>query len=130
MFDAVRSILKVSTTLLDNQLVERRELHITTIPQSKQLKKAFESVIFRLIENTEDKPVDRNGYPIVGGVNAYPEPVHVVLFVSPESLGLLSQRLSGTVRSALVISICPGLGMLEWRKTEAIPIYEAEFHSG
>ena len=87
-------------------------------------------MIFRLVENSKDKPVDRNGNPIVGGVNSYPEPVHVVLFVAPETIAMVSQRTSGAnLGKGLAISICPGKNILEWDKSEAIPIYDAEFHS-
>ena len=130
-FVAVGSVLKVYSTRLDNRIVERRELHVTTTPRSEQLKRKFESVIFRLVESTDEKPTDRNGNPIAGGVNSFPEPVHVVLFVTPEAISMLNQRAStaGT-GSRFTISICPGMSMLEWDQTEAIPIYESEFHSG
>ena len=127
-FVAVGSVLKVSSARLNNHIVERRELHITTTPQSEALKRKLGSVIFRIVENTDENPKDRNNNPTVGGVNSYPEPVHVVLFVTPESLAMLNQRTSAG--RGLTISICPGLSILDWDQLEAIPIYEAEFRSG
>lgn len=130
-FVAIGSVLKVFSAPLDNQIAERRELHVTTTPKSEKLKREFGSMIFRLVENTDDKPVDGNGNPIVGGVNSFPEPVHVVLFVTPAAIAMLSQRASGTnLGKGLTISICPGKSILEWNKSEGLPIYEAEFYSG
>ena len=126
-FVALGSVLNVSSSPIENRIVEHRELHVTTTPQSKSLKRKFSSVIFRIVENTNDKPTDRSGNPIVGGVNTFPEPVHVVLFVTPEAIAMLSQRAS--TNSGLTISICPGISMLEWDQSDAIPVYEATFNS-
>ena len=128
-FTALSSIFKLHSSRLDNGIVESRELHVTAVPQSKDLKRKFDSVIFRLVENTNENPTDRNGNSIVGGVNTYPEPVHVVLFVTPAAIAMLSQRASvSNGRNTFSISICPGVSILEWDQSDSIPIYEFEFH--
>ena len=116
--------MRVSSSIVEGGMVERRELHVTTTPQSTSLKREFGALVFRIVEKTAERPTDRNGNPIVGGVNTFPEPVHVVLFVAPETIAMLSQRAS---TGNLVISICPGVSFADWDQSDAIPVYEAAF---
>ena len=128
VFKATRSTLQISSKRLNNQLVEIRELYVTAVPESEKLKSEFGSIDFRIVENTSEKPTDKDGNPIVGGVNSFPEPVHVVLFVTPEAIALLNQRRTqgnAAGRSAILITIYPGTNILEWNQKEAIPIYES-----
>ena len=130
-FVAVASVLKVYATRLDTRVVEQRELHVTTVPLSKDLERKLGSVTVRLVENTNENPTDTNGNAIVGGVNTFPVPVHIVLFVTPGAIALLSQRASvSTGRDSFTISICPGVDMLTWDQSDSIPIYEFQFHCG
>jgi hypothetical protein len=129
-FGCAASVLRISSTRLDDRPVERRELHITAIPLEKKLKERLESVVFRIVENTNENPKDKAGHSIVGGFNTFPEPIHVVLFVTPEAMSLLNQRACGSGFGKSSISICPGVSLLEWDQSDAIPIYECEFHFG
>ena len=130
-FNAVASALKVNSTRPDGRIVERIELHVTMVPESKELRRKLASVIFRLVDSTDENPTDRNGNSIVGGVNTYPGPVYVVLFVTPKAIALLSQRASViSGRGMFSISICTGVNMLDWDQSDAIPIYESAIHCG
>lgn len=128
VFKATRSTLQIFSKRLNNQLVETRELHITAVPESDKLRNKFGSINFRIVENTSENPIDKDGNPIVGGVNSFPEPVHVVLFVTPEAMALLNQkRTQGNAagESVILFTIYPGTNILEWNREEAIPIYES-----
>jgi len=120
-FTATRSTLKIST----GELGETRELHITTEPKSAQLRRTFGSLIFRLVDGQLARRTDAYGKPIVGGLNSYPEPIHVVLRITPAAIEMLNQRLSAGRK--VVISICPASNILEWSQEEALLIYEAMF---
>jgi hypothetical protein len=37
---------------------------------------------------------------------------------------------SANLGNGLTFAICPGRSILEWDKSEGLPIYEAEFYSG
>jgi hypothetical protein len=97
---------------------------VTAGPRSPQLKRRFGPMLFRIVETGTDRPTDKNGNAIVGGVNTFPEPVHVVLFISLEAIVMLNQRAAA---GGLVISICPGVSLSEWDQSDAVPIYETTF---
>lgn len=127
VFKATRSILQISSKRINNQLLEIRELYVTAVPESEKLREKFGPINFRIVENTSENPTDKDGNPIVGGVNSFPEPVHVVLFVTPEAIALLNQRLTevNAAGSAILITIYPTTDLLKWNQEEAIPIYES-----
>ena len=130
IFKAVRSTLQVSMIRANNELVERKEIYLTAVPESHKLNQEFEHIEFRIVESISECPTDKGGNQIVGGVNAYPEPVHVVLFVTPQILSLLSQRHISHPRAdhtEFFITIYPATSMLKWNQEEAIPIYESVF---
>jgi len=130
IFKAVRSTLQVSTSRSTNELIERREIYLTATPESHKLNQEFEHIEFRIVESTSESPTDKGGNPIVGGVNAYPGPVHVVLFVTPQFFSFLSQRHIShprTDHTEFFITIYPATSILEWDQQEAIPIYESVF---
>ena len=120
-FTATHSILKISA----GEGGVRRELHITTEPKSPEVKRAFGSLTFRIIEDQLTRATDADGKPIVGGLNF--DPVQVVLSITPATIDMLNQRLSGGRK--LVISICPASKILEWGQEESLLIYEATFIS-
>jgi hypothetical protein len=105
-------------------MTETRELHVTTMPESKNLKNEFGSFIFRLVEAETEQRRDRNGRAIAGGINYFPEPVHAVLFMSPDALSMLSGRICS---NGCVIEICPGIDLAEWTQEDFNPIYDVEF---
>ena len=121
-FKVTGRTLLVSTGRFEERITESRELHLRSTPESKALKNEFGSMIFRIVENDLEPKRDKNGFAIVGGVNSYPEPVHVVLFVSPDTLALLNQTV---VRDRYLITISPGHDLLSWDRQAAVPIYEA-----
>lgn len=120
-FAATHSQLKVTV----GEFGERREIHVTTRPKSPGVRRALGSLLFRIVDDRLNRPTDASGRTIVGGLNAVPEPIHAVLAIAPATLDLINQRLSGARR--LVISICPAGKILEWRREEALLIYEASF---
>ena len=91
-FAATSSVVRISS--LEGGIVEQCELHVTTTPQSTSLKREFGTLIFRIVGTTTRRPIDRNGNGVVGGVNTFPAPVHVVLFLAPQTVAMLSQRAS------------------------------------
>lgn len=130
IFKAVKSTLQVSTSRSNGEIVERREIYLLAIPESHKLNQRFESIEFRLLESTSASPADEAGNAIVGSVNPYPEPVHVVLVVTPQLLSLLSQRQISqphAEHAEFLIHIYPATSIPEWNQKESIPIYESVF---
>ena len=122
VFKVTRSTLQITTGCLDNGLSEVRELYLTAVTESKKLRDEFASVVFRIVESTHESPTDKEGNSIVGGVNSYPEPVHVVLFVSADVLALLNQR---HACGRCLITIYTGTSLLEWDREGSVPIYQS-----
>lgn len=127
IFRASGSTLQISRKLFNNQLVETRELYLTAIPDSAKVKSEFDTISFRFVENTSQKITDKDGNPIVGGVNSFPAPIHVVLFVGPEALSLLNQR---TNAETVLITIVTATSILDWDRADALFIYESNILVG